>query len=82
MDMVIDFPGGDRVDAHLGSFTVRTDQPHRDGGDKRRHRPLILSWLHWVPVQAFTCLDFAGSEACRQRASRLSSAHTLRLVPG
>ncbi len=27
MEMVIDFPGGDRVDAHFGSFTVRTDQP-------------------------------------------------------
>ncbi len=25
--MIIDFPGGDRVDAHFGSFTVRTDQP-------------------------------------------------------
>ncbi len=27
MDMVIDFPGGARVDAHFGPFTVMTDQP-------------------------------------------------------
>ena len=27
MEMVIDFPGGSRVDAHFGSFTVETDQP-------------------------------------------------------
>ncbi len=27
MDMVIDFPGGSRVDAHFGPFTVPTDQP-------------------------------------------------------
>ena len=27
MEMFIDFPGGDRVDAHFGSFTVKTDQP-------------------------------------------------------
>ncbi len=27
MEMLIDFPGGARVDAHFGSFTVRTDQP-------------------------------------------------------
>ncbi len=27
MEMMIDFPGGARVDAHFGSFTVRTDQP-------------------------------------------------------
>jgi ribosomal protein S12 methylthiotransferase accessory factor len=27
MNMIIDFPGGARVDAHFGSFTVPTDQP-------------------------------------------------------
>ena len=27
MDMTIDFPGGARVDAHFGPFTVETDQP-------------------------------------------------------
>jgi ribosomal protein S12 methylthiotransferase accessory factor len=27
MEMLIDFPGGSRVDAHFGGFTVNTDQP-------------------------------------------------------
>lgn len=27
MEMIIDFPGGARVDAHFGTFTVQTDQP-------------------------------------------------------
>ncbi len=27
MEMIIDFPGGSRVDAHFSSFTVATDQP-------------------------------------------------------
>ena len=27
MEMVIDFPGGSRVDAHFGAFSVKTDQP-------------------------------------------------------
>src|SRR5574341_698938 len=27
MEMNIDFPGGSRVDAHFGGFTVATDQP-------------------------------------------------------
>ena len=27
MEMIIDFPGDSRVDAHFGSFTVATDQP-------------------------------------------------------
>ena len=27
MEMMIDFPGGARVDAHFGQFTLKTDQP-------------------------------------------------------
>jgi len=27
MEMLIDFPGGARVDAHFNQFTVKTDQP-------------------------------------------------------
>ena len=27
MEMIIDFPGGARVDAHFGPFTIKTDQP-------------------------------------------------------
>jgi len=27
MEMIIDFPGGSRVDAHFGDFTIATDQP-------------------------------------------------------
>jgi len=27
MEMIIDFPGESRVDAHFGGFTVQTDQP-------------------------------------------------------
>ncbi len=27
MEMLIDFPGGSRVDAHFGPHTVKTDQP-------------------------------------------------------
>jgi ribosomal protein S12 methylthiotransferase accessory factor len=27
MEMIIDFPGGSRVDAHFSTFTVATDQP-------------------------------------------------------
>jgi ribosomal protein S12 methylthiotransferase accessory factor len=27
MELIIDFPGGTKVDAHFGRFTVQTDQP-------------------------------------------------------
>ena len=33
MDMVISFPGGARVDASFGPYTVRTDQPPMGGGE-------------------------------------------------
>ncbi|MHB1119227.1 MAG: OsmC family protein, partial [Bellilinea sp.] len=33
MEMIVDFPGGARVDAHFGQFTVKTDQPPMGGGD-------------------------------------------------
>ncbi len=31
MDIVVDFPGGARVDAHFGSQTIPTDQPPPSG---------------------------------------------------
>ena len=33
MQMVIDFPGGARVDAHFDGLTVPTDQPYPAGGN-------------------------------------------------
>jgi hypothetical protein len=33
MEMIIDFPGGARVDAHFGPYTIPTDQPPTGGGD-------------------------------------------------
>lgn len=32
MELLIDFPGGDRVDAHFGPYTIPTDQPPYGGG--------------------------------------------------
>lgn len=31
MEIVVDFPGGARVDAHFGPFTIQTDQPPPSG---------------------------------------------------
>ncbi len=31
MEMIIDFPGGAKVDAHFGPFTIPTDQPPPSG---------------------------------------------------
>ncbi len=42
MEITVDFPGGVRVDAHFGSFTVQTDQPKERGGDNSAPAPFDL----------------------------------------
>jgi len=42
MDMIVDFPGGDRVDAQYGSFTIMTDQRPSDGGEGSAPTPFTL----------------------------------------
>jgi ribosomal protein S12 methylthiotransferase accessory factor len=42
MEMIIDFPGGARVDAHFGQYTIRTDQPTTGGGDGSAPTPFAV----------------------------------------
>jgi len=42
MEMIIDFPGGARVDAHFGSYTVKTDQPPMGGGTGSAPTPFAV----------------------------------------
>lgn len=42
MEMVIDFPGGARVDAHFGPYTVQTDQPPMGGGEGSAPTPFAV----------------------------------------
>ena len=42
MDMQIYFPGGKRVCADYGGFTIETDQPARGGGDDSAPAPFDL----------------------------------------
>jgi ribosomal protein S12 methylthiotransferase accessory factor len=62
MEMIIDFPGGARVDAHFGPYTIPTDQPPTGGGDGSAPTPfaLFLSSLG-------TCAGIYILGFCRQR---------------
>ncbi|MFH1446963.1 MAG: OsmC family protein [Chloroflexota bacterium] len=42
MDMIVDFPGGDRVDAHYGPYTIMTDQKPSGGGEGSAPTPFTL----------------------------------------
>ena len=42
MEMIIDFPGGTRVDAHFRGQTLFTDQPESEGGNDSAPMPFAL----------------------------------------
>jgi ribosomal protein S12 methylthiotransferase accessory factor len=62
MEMIIDFPGGAKVDAHFGAFTVKTDQPPMGGGEGSAPSPfeMFLSSIG-------TCAGIYVVGFCRQR---------------
>jgi putative redox protein len=62
MEMVIDFPGGARVDAHFGPFTIPTDQPPSGGGQGSAPTP-FLTFLSTIG----TCAGIYVLGFCRQR---------------
>jgi ribosomal protein S12 methylthiotransferase accessory factor len=62
MEMVIDFPGGARVDAHFGAFTVMTDQSPQGGGEGSAPTPFAL-----FLASLGTCAGIYVLGFCRQR---------------
>ena len=62
MEMIIDFPGGAKVDAHFGRFYVATDQRPHDGGEGSAPTPfeVFLSSIG-------TCAGIYVLGFCRQR---------------
>lgn len=62
MEMMIDFPGGDRVNAHLGTFIVCTDQPSTAGGDGSAPTPFDI-----FLASLGTCAGFYVLSFCRER---------------
>jgi putative redox protein len=62
MEMVIDFPGGARVDAHLGPHTIKTDQPPAGGGKGEAPTPFALFMASMGTCAGIYVLGF-----CKQR---------------
>ncbi|MGE5602183.1 MAG: OsmC family protein [Nitrososphaerales archaeon] len=61
-EMIIDFPGGARVDAHFNGFTVMTDQPSYAGGQGSAPAPFSL-----FLASLGTCAGIYVLGFCRQR---------------
>ena len=62
MEMIIDFPGGARVDAHFGPYTVYTDQPPQGGGEGSAPTPFALFLASMGTCAGIYVLGF-----CKQR---------------
>ena len=71
-EFVIDFPGGARVDAHFGPYTVKTDQPPSGGGEGSAPAPFSV-----FLASIGTCAGIYVLGFCRQRGL---SAEGIRLV--
>lgn len=61
-DIYVEFPGGKRVDAHVGDLVVRTDQPIAAGGSSTAVAPFDL-----FLASIATCAGFYVLEFCRAR---------------
>ena len=72
MEMIVDFPGGARVDAHFGGFVVPTDQPPSGGGQSSAPTP-FATFLSTIG----TCAGIYVLGFCRQRGI---STEGVRLV--
>ena len=72
MEMIIDFPGGARVEAHFGPFNVQTDQPPTGGGEGAAPTPFAL-----FLASIGTCAGIYVLGFCRQRGL---SAEGIRIV--
>jgi putative redox protein len=62
MEMIIDFPGGARVDAHFDGFTVATDQPPVGGGENSAPAPFSI-----FLASIGTCAGIYVLGFCKQR---------------
>ena len=71
-EMIIDFPGGARVDAHFGPYTIKTDQPPAGGGEGSAPAPFSL-----FLASLGTCAGIYVLGFCRQRGL---PAEGIRLV--
>lgn len=62
MDMIIDFPGGARVDAYFRGHTLSTDQPPQGGGEDSAPMPFEV-----FLASIGTCAGIYILGFCRQR---------------
>ena len=72
MDMAIYFPGGKRVYADYGGFTIQTDQPPRSGGDGSAPSPFDLFLASIGTCAGIYALGFMQQRGIDPQGSKLT----------
>jgi putative redox protein len=75
MDLLIDFPGGSKVDAHFSGFTVKTDQSVRGGGEGSAPSPFNI-----FLASIGTCAGIYVLGFCKQRNLSMEGIRILEKV--
>ncbi len=71
MEMTVDFPGGVKVDAHFGNFTIKTDQPLPGGGEDTAPSPYILFLASLATCAGYYVLSFCKQHQIPTEGIRL-----------
>lgn len=79
MDISLSFPGGKRVDAHFGAFTVHTDQPPELGGADEAPAPYDLFLASLATCAGIFALGFCQSRGLSTEG--LALRQTVELDP-
>jgi ribosomal protein S12 methylthiotransferase accessory factor len=72
MEMTVSFPGGARVDAHFGSFTVSTDQPTSSGGENSAPSPFELFLASLATCAGYYVLGFCKMRGIAAESIKLT----------
>jgi putative redox protein len=71
MEMMVDFPGGSRVDAHFETFTVHTDQPPHEGGQASSPTPFDTFLASLATCAGYYVMDFCRTRGIDTQGIRL-----------
>jgi putative redox protein len=77
MEITVDFPGGVRVDAHFGTYTVRTDQPVKIGGEETAPSPFELFLASLATCAGYYVLGF-----CKKRGIPTQGIRVIQKTEG
>ena len=82
MEIEISFPGGARVDASFGAFTVRTDQPPAGGGEGSAPTPFALFLASFGTCAGIYVLGFLRQRGLPTEGVRLIQRDTRNAASG